>query len=568
MRPDPVYFDDADSKAAAVPLADLERAGMKWIEEECARDGGFAEYIAELRAEMAGLPRRHVTDLRKALQALRAGFPDDHSDVDYFDHLNVYVHDRQATSSRRWPTQDAYKKACAALGLAQSGTKRATLERLQNAMSAPEFPAKPAKRRKKTTPGPDLESDTSDEEGHPAAGIAAAPCVHGPRVRERHGVSAAWQDQSSLHKNIYVDFGEGDVIDDFEEGLENCKLETAKITVQAAPRTEAERNTLLAGFWEVPRDEVKQVLQNSVSSLAASVVQQALDFDDSKLDATQRMVPTLMKHAIDSGDPLRMLLLGTAGTGKTASIGAALKVLATRWTAAGKTLSGPTSVGPFVVCSWTGVAAANVGFGGQTVCSVFKLQGNSPPEGEDFDAVCDALVDLELLVIDEVSMLEPDKLAAISELLNRVRRRNDNLRSAHFTKGFGAFSVLLAGDFAQLQPIGRSLLTPSRAGLSKLGKRLFDHFQDVVKLRRVYRQQCVDEFSKAYRDSTLRLRDSAPTAADLKLWNKMSLDAAEDAGQAAPFYDKDAVWLCSENKLAGARNADVLVDTAKKEARC
>ena len=201
------------------------------------------------------------------------------------------------------------------------------------------------------------------------------------------------------------------------------------------------------------------------------------------------------------------------------------------------------------------------------MCSVFKFQKNALPEGEDFDAVCDALVDLQLLVIDEVSMLEPDKLPLVSLLLDRVRTRNENRRSAYYPKGFGSVSVLLAGDFAQLQPVGRSLLTPSQSSLSKLGRRLFDHFQDVVKLRRVYRQQCVDEFSEAYRDSTLRLRDSAPTAADLELWNRISLDAAEEAGRHAPFYDKTAIWLCSENKLAGSRNADVLVDTAKKEAR-
>ena len=43
-----------------------------------------------------------------------------------------------------------------------------------------------------------------------------------------------------------------------------------------------------------------------------------------------------------------------SGTGKTASIGGALKVIATRWTEQGRELSNPDSVGPFLVCSWTG----------------------------------------------------------------------------------------------------------------------------------------------------------------------------------------------------------------------
>ena len=160
-------------------------------------------------------------------------------------------------------------------------------------------------------------------------------------------------------------------------------------------------------------------------------------------------------------------------------------------------------------------------------------------------------------------MLEPDKLALVSRLLDRVRRRQKNYSVNHeFPKGFGSFSVLLSGDFAQLQPIGCSLLKSSGSPLGQHGIRLFEKFVDVVKLRRVYRQQCVNQRSKDYRDSTLRLRDSAPSAADLALWKDMALDTLNAKDEAAPFYDPDAVWLCVENKIAGERNADVLVKKA------
>jgi hypothetical protein len=254
-------------------------------------------------------------------------------------------------------------------------------------------------------------------------------------------------------------------------------------------------------------------------------------------------------------------LFSARGTGKTASIGAALKRVATRWHARQRSLTTATSLGPFVVCSWTGVAAANVGFGGQTICSIFKFNGNEIPEGDNFDIVCDALVDLELLVIDEVSMLEPNKLALLSVLLDRCRRRNEE-RTDLMPSGFGNYHMLLSGDFAQLQPVGTSLLSPNLRGQSLLGRRLFDSFTTVLKLRRVYRQQCATTFDSDFRDSTLRLRDAAPTAADLELWKTRQLTQLAASESVEPYYHPDAIWLCAENKLAGTRNADVLVNLA------
>lgn len=217
------------------------------------------------------------------------------------------------------------------------------------------------------------------------------------------------------------------------------------------------------------------------------------------------------------------------------------------------------------MCSWTGVAAANVGYGGQTICSVFKFKGNELPEGDDFDDVCDALIDLEMLIIDEVSMLEPSKLALLSILLDRCRRRNHRFRGL-MPNGFGDYHVVLCGDFAQLQPVGTSLLSSNLKGQSALGKRLFEGFAKVVKLRRVYRQKCTTEFDTKFRDSTLRLRDAAPTKEDLDLWyDRDFANMPEDAK--IPYEDPQALWLCAENRLAGKRNADVLINLAKQEAK-
>ena len=58
------------------------------------------------------------------------------------------------------------------------------------------------------------------------------------------------------------------------------------------------------------------------------------------------------------------------------------------------------------------------------------------------------LVDMELLIIDEVSMLRADLLDAIDMVLRYIRRNN--------TASFGGVQVLFIGDLHQLPPVVRS----------------------------------------------------------------------------------------------------------------
>ena len=199
------------------------------------------------------------------------------------------------------------------------------------------------------------------------------------------------------------------MIGEYEELAENVRLENARdssgrtlySTLRECPYDTNERVLLAGGFASIPVETIKGVLSESAKPHPEAVMQKALDFDVTTLDPTQRVVPHLVRQSLVTKEPLRLLLLGTAGTGKTQSIGAALNVIATEWRTQNR-ITTRGSIGPTAVCSWTGVAAANVGYGGQTLCSLFKINGGTLPEGPDFDAVCDALADLQLLVIDEV----------------------------------------------------------------------------------------------------------------------------------------------------------------------
>jgi ATP-dependent DNA helicase PIF1 len=99
----------------------------------------------------------------------------------------------------------------------------------------------------------------------------------------------------------------------------------------------------------------------------------------------------------------------------------------------------------------TGVAALNAG--GVTVHSFFHL----PPkihEEEDIKLVYDRKLyqKLQLLVIDEVSMVRCDLMDSVDKLLRKNRSNNTP---------FGAVQLLLVGDLFQLPPV-----VPSVNGMS------------------------------------------------------------------------------------------------------
>ena len=134
-----------------------------------------------------------------------------------------------------------------------------------------------------------------------------------------------------------------------------------------------------------------------------------------------------------------VFLTGKAGTGKTTF----LKYIKDQYE------------GNMVVLAYTGVAAINAG--GQTIHSFFHLQlGPYMPQDERLNheniyghlqldsRKVELIRKLDLLVIDEVSMLRCDLLDAINIILQTYRRNN---------QPFGGVKVLLIGDVFQLPPV-------------------------------------------------------------------------------------------------------------------
>ncbi len=151
-------------------------------------------------------------------------------------------------------------------------------------------------------------------------------------------------------------------------------------------------------------------------------------FVNQKLDFVEELVLYTDSH---------IFLTGKAGTGKTTF----LKNLPLK------------TYKRMVVVAPTGVAAINAG--GQTIHSFFQLPfGPLPPNASTITAQLhrmkkqklNLMRSLDLLIIDEISMVRADVLDAIDAVLRRVRRSQ---------KPFGGVQLLMIGDVHQLAPVAK-----------------------------------------------------------------------------------------------------------------
>ena len=269
-----------------------------------------------------------------------------------------------------------------------------------------------------------------------------------------------------------------------------------------------------------------------------------------------------------------VLLLGTAGKGKTTTLQAA-NVL----------LEADGLAGRIVRCAYTGVAASNMGMGGRTLVSLFRLTrrgfggGLEPLSHEDIVSMDQELKGMPLLEIDEVSMLEKLVLAHVHgrlqqwrlEMYHEKHCRNKKACLCGARLPFGGVKVVLAGDFGQLPPVAvtpeRTLLNskPKTAGQDRrdvnLGLRLFQAIRVVFRLQRIHRQVG----ASAYKESLLRLRDAAHTKEDVALWKSHDLTdvaACTLSVEERKLFEQKAVHLFCENRRAGQFNGRRLGEDA------
>ena len=212
-----------------------------------------------------------------------------------------------------------------------------------------------------------------------------------------------------------------------------------------------------------------------------------------------------------------LFLTGKAGTGKSTFL---------RYVAA-------NTKKKHVVLAPTGIAAINAG--GSTLHSFFRLPFHPLlPNDSKYTPRnirntlkysgdhCRLLREVELIIIDEISMVRADIIDFIDKVL-RIYCRN-------MREPFGGKQLLLVGDIFQLEPVvkedDRRLLQPFYPSAYFFAARVFRQIQPVcIELRKVYRQT-----DNTFIGMLDRIRDNSATAADLQALNSR-LGATLDANR-------------------------------------
>lgn len=176
-----------------------------------------------------------------------------------------------------------------------------------------------------------------------------------------------------------------------------------------------------------------------------------------------------------------------------------------------------------IILAPTGIAAINVG--GSTLHSFFKLPFHpllptdcrySPRNIRDTlkynTEKINILREVELIIIDEVSMVRADIIDFIDKVL---RIYNHNMREP-----FGGKQLLLVGDIYQLEPVvreeDRKLLSPFYPDNFFFDAKIFQQMQLVsIELKKVYRQT-----DPVFIDILDHIRTSQIRTTDLALLNK------------------------------------------------
>ena len=236
-----------------------------------------------------------------------------------------------------------------------------------------------------------------------------------------------------------------------------------------------------------------------------------------QLQGKQLEAYTIVRQHVQAGDlpPLRIIISGTAGTGKSYLINCLRLLLQDK----------------VRVAAPTGVAAFNVD--GHTLHSLLSL----PTKGDYKDLNGEHLHQMQQqlagMKYDEMSMVGRNIFGQVDKRLRQAfPHQADHL--------FGGCSCLLFGDFGQLPPVMDLPLytTVSRTHFSDLGSTAYQMFDHAVVLEQVMRQSGQDPDQVLFRQILLNLRNGQISTED---WKHLMMRTPAKLHDLTPF--REALYL-------------------------
>ncbi|CAM1351027.1 helix-turn-helix domain-containing protein [Tenacibaculum insulae] len=212
-----------------------------------------------------------------------------------------------------------------------------------------------------------------------------------------------------------------------------------------------------------------------------------------------------------------------------------------------------------VIVAPTGVAAINAK--GVTIHSFFQMPfvpilpnqitSTSNQQRKFSKSKIDIIKSLDLVVIDEISMVRADLLDGIDQVLRKYKDKN---------KVFGGAQVLMIGDLQQLSPVVKpnewSLLQQHYTSIYFFSSKAFQESNTVsIELKKIYRQDN-EEFISILNE----IRNDSLSEKSAKILNKRYNPSFE------PKKNEGYITLTTHNKRAGAINT-LELEKLKKKSR-
>ena len=325
----------------------------------------------------------------------------------------------------------------------------------------------------------------------------------------------------------------------------------------------------------------------NIAVFLAHVKLRQRDYSFDKLDPTQRaFVERVMKWARDvvrvykevketgrqrRRPRLRLWLAGSAGSGKSTTLRTILQHVRLLF----QEEDVPARV---ALTAYAGVVAFNIGFGAETVASMFQVfpgaAWKETLDGESAQKLEDRWADVELLIVDETSCVGCALLARMHFRLQQGKRRFLSELGKDPNKfTFGDTSIILVGDFGQLAPIDDWSMYDESARFmddkkiqhlwkhGRYGKALLTLFDEAYVLRNIHRSK----EDMWWTQSCLRLRDFEMTyEGDYVRWMEHDLDRGCLTEEQKTYFEDKAVWICSHRADVGRRNGRKLARLAEE----